>query len=156
MWAKTPSIPCRCASPSRAQPTRSICTRTRFAPRSTQILEQRADGKMYFVKPPAENTFRGTVEGQAGTLVAGGLMPEGPDEGMYATVIFPDETRYWIQPVSSWVRGVRSDLYAIYNGSWTAEGPWHCGNDNTPHQHDDDHPPMTNRGASLSTAQISA
>ncbi len=62
--------------------------------RNFRLYERRADG-LFEVDPGPINTLRGTILELPGSVVAGGVMPD----GLYVTAILPGGERYWLEPV---------------------------------------------------------
>ncbi len=82
------------------------------------------------VKPGPENTLRGEVVKSPGSLVAGGVMPE----GLYATILLPDGRRYWIEPVAPRLPGCPAGTHVLYQASDVVQGPWLCATDEHIHR----------------------
>ncbi len=122
------------------------------------LFEQRDGGEVVQVKAPPENTLRGTVRGVEGSIVAGGVMPD----GLAARIIVSDEIEYWIEPVSARVPGAPEGLHAVYTrGDLLENQQWRCGGPELREQNPDEQmniPPqgMDVRGATLWTAVMDA
>jgi hypothetical protein len=120
------------------------------------LWEQQADGSWLQLDPGPINTFRGSVVGIPGSVVAGGVM----DNGMSARILVDDTTEYWIEPIFGKIDGAPKGAHVIYTHDNLIQGDWRCGNTEKPVGHDHvgsghaggDGP--SGRGATLDVAQI--
>ena len=88
-----------------------------------QLIKQLPDGSLVNVEPGQERTLRGTVAEVPGAIVVGSLL----EEGLYATVSFPDGEWYWVEPVGSRVAGAAADLHVVYHSDDVLPSGGSCG-----------------------------
>ncbi len=115
-------------------------------------LYEQNDAGTFEVKPPPINTLRGVIEGEAGAVVAGGVMPD----GLYARIILGDGSEWWIEPV-----GDRADVAAgthvVYRGEDVLQRGNTCSTDNfahAVHTPGTGEPPVGNAGATIYIATV--
>ncbi len=81
-----------------------------------------ADGTYVSAEPDPVRTFRGTVDGIEGAIVAGSML----EDGMLAVIDFPDHTRLWIEPLSARVEGAAVSDHVLYWGKDVVSGGGSC------------------------------
>ena len=69
-----------------------------------QIEIQLADGSFMNVEPSPVHTLRGMVEGIEGSVVAASWH----DGGLFARIVLPNDTQYWVEPLGQTVTGAES------------------------------------------------
>lgn len=67
------------------------------------------------VDPGLVATFRGRVVEYRGSVVAGGLL----QDGLWAQIILPDDTMYWVEPLFGRVPGAAPEDHVVYRGGTT-------------------------------------
>src|SRR5690606_34267471 len=90
-----------------------------------------------------------------GSIVAGGLMPE----GLHARIIVDEQTEYWIEPISDRIPGAEAGMHVVYTSENLVRGDWRCGNTDMPVRRpnlagEDAGDGPRPRGATLYTAQL--
>ncbi len=129
--------------------------RLKLAPWSVRapgfVLYEAGASGLVAVDPGPENTLRGEVVKSPGSLVAAGVMPD----GLYATVLFPDGRRYWIEPAASRQPGLPAGTHVVYQASDVLQGPWLCATDEGHHRAPvDDGGGATTRATTRYTAEV--
>ncbi|MFQ5494395.1 MAG: zinc-dependent metalloprotease family protein [Phycisphaerae bacterium] len=77
------------------------------------VKAQLADGSYVDVGAPPARTYRGTVEGVGGGVVAASLT----DDGLLARIILPDNTQVWVEPLASRVDFAMPGEHVVYRGA---------------------------------------
>jgi hypothetical protein len=90
-----------------------------------RLLVQVEDGSIEERVPGPVNTVRGTVEGVPGSLVSGGML----DDGLVATILFQDGTRYWIEPLGNRIADAPVGLHVSYDNEDVLDHVLACGNE---------------------------
>ncbi len=75
-----------------------------------RLIVQVGENDYMDLPPGPEMTFRGTVDGLAGTVVSGSML----EVGMVASIRFPDGRTYWVEPLAPRVQLADSDHYVVY------------------------------------------
>lgn len=89
-----------------------------------QVLEQQDDGSLIQGVPAPVRTYRGTMVGAPGSIVAASI----EDAGLYARIRV-DGTDWWIQPIAQAVPSARATQHAIYHTDWVLDVQGTCGTD---------------------------
>jgi hypothetical protein len=92
------------------------------------LWEQQADGSWLQLDPGPINTLRGDVVGVPGSVVAGGMMPD----GLYARILLDESHDYWLEPIGGRVKGAEPGMYVIYTNDNLMQGDDRCGNTEGP------------------------
>lgn len=90
-----------------------------------QVLEQQPDGSLVAVEPAPVRTVRGVVLDMEGTLVAGSTL----DDGLWASILFDDGSRIWIEPLSHKVDNADPTLHVVYRGEDVLPAEGYCPTD---------------------------
>lgn len=91
-----------------------------------RLLLQVAGGSLVAADPGPSRTVRGSIVGVPGSVVAGSLL----DEGLYASIRFPDGRTYWIEPIAR-LLPIEPTLHMVYQGSEAVGRSGTCGMVNT-------------------------
>ncbi len=79
-----------------------------------RLLEQREDGELYPLPIPEIRTYRGTVAGVPGSVVAASLL----ENGFYAQIDLMDGSPFrTVEPLSDWTGGLVSNQHLVYNAA---------------------------------------
>ena len=76
-----------------------------------RVLKQIEDGSFVSVEPTPESTYRGVLSEIPGAVVAGSII----DDQLYAMVLMPDASRFWVEPLASRFPGIDPSLHAVYS-----------------------------------------
>lgn len=76
-----------------------------------RVLKQIEDGSFVPVEPAPESTFRGVLSEIPGATVAASIL----DDQLYAMVLLPDNSRFWVEPLASRFPGIDPSLHAVYS-----------------------------------------
>jgi len=90
-----------------------------------RVLAQLADGTWREVDPGASRTYRGTLVGEPGSLVAASLL----DDGLHARLRLEGGEDWWLQPLVSLVPGAPFDAHVLYASSAVLDEGHACGAD---------------------------
>ncbi|MFT5288110.1 MAG: hypothetical protein ACI8QS_000851 [Planctomycetota bacterium] len=90
-----------------------------------QLLEDRGNGDLVAVTPQPSRTYRGTVAGLPGSIVAGSWL----DDGLYARVRLNDSADYWIQPLQRHIVGALPGQHVLYSSEDVLDHDKTCGLD---------------------------
>jgi len=87
----------------------------RLAPHSVRarhyrVKVQHADGSFSYAQPQPVRTYRGTIAGAPGSMVAASRS----DEGVHARVYLADGSEYWIEPIGHVLAGGVANAHAVY------------------------------------------
>ncbi len=74
------------------------------------VFMQDNNGELYEVPAGAVRTLRGSIAELDGSVVAGGLMPD----GLYARIRLADGKEYWMEPLVDKINGAAHNLYVFY------------------------------------------
>ncbi|MFM9996425.1 MAG: M12 family metallo-peptidase [Phycisphaerales bacterium] len=88
-----------------------------------KVVVQDATGALNEIAAPAETTYRGSVVGLDGAIVAGNLTPA----GLSAFIRMPDGQAWFIDPISAAVPGAPRDRHVVYRERDGVPGDWRCG-----------------------------
>ncbi|MCA9290685.1 MAG: hypothetical protein KDA25_06125, partial [Phycisphaerales bacterium] len=99
-----------------------------------EVRAQLADGSWISTDPGPVRTLRGVTAESPAIRVAGALL----DDGLYATVLFPDGERYWIEPVGGRLGLGDPSMHAIYHNADVLPTGMVCGFDAAGHA--EEHP----------------
>ena len=93
--------------------------------RAADFLIQSTDdnGKTIFTDPGPVRTFRGVVNDMLGSDVAGALHIE----GLWAHIVLPDGSSYWIEPLAERFPGFRREDHVVYQGDQVLPSDGFCG-----------------------------
>jgi hypothetical protein len=91
-----------------------------------QLRAQLADGSIVEVDPGPVRTLRGSLEGVPGSQMAATLL----DDGLHGSVILPDGTRWWIEPILNRIPGAAINEYVLYRGEDVIPSEGRCGTEN--------------------------
>lgn len=75
-----------------------------------QLMAQVDGGAMVEIAPGPVNTYRGSIEGLDGSAVAATL----DADGLFAVLLLPDGSKFWLEPLAAQVAGAEADEYALY------------------------------------------
>jgi len=92
-------------------PIRLLLQRTSVRSPDYHLVVQESDGSMVEHTPGAEHTYRGTVEGIDGSVVAASI----DGATIYALVLIPGRKRIWIEPARGSVAVGVDGLHAVYD-----------------------------------------
>ena len=73
-----------------------------------QMLAQQADGTLVSVDPGPLRTLQGSLTEVPGSHMAASLL----DDGLHGSVVMPDGTRWWFEPIVGRVPGAAANEYA--------------------------------------------
>ena len=90
-----------------------------------RVLAQLADGSWSEVDPGAPRTYRGTLVGEPGSVVAASLL----DDGLHARVRLAEGEDWWLQPLVALVPGAPFDAHVLYATSAVLDQGHTCGAD---------------------------
>ncbi len=90
------------------------------------MYEAQPNGSLVEIDPGPERTVRGELSSMNGGKVAGALF----DNGLFATIIMPDGSRYWVQPMAGEVPGAVAGQHIIYRNQDVIAPPGICGVEN--------------------------
>lgn len=125
------SIPGRAGAPFEVDARLGTQThRVTFEPHSVRaagfkVTIQDATGALSEIPVPTETTYRGTVAGLEGSVVAGSLTPA----GLTAFIRLPDGQAWFIDPLSAASPGAGRDRHVVYREQDGVPGDWRCGMD---------------------------
>ena len=88
-----------------------------------RLIVQGEDGILRDAPAGATRTFRGTVTGRDGAIVAGSLL----DDGLHLMIRHADGERVWMEPVATQLPIASPDTYLIYRSSDVAAHDGTCG-----------------------------
>ncbi|NNF44634.1 MAG: S8 family serine peptidase [Phycisphaerales bacterium] len=88
-----------------------------------QFIEVQPDGSHVKRDASIIQTFRGVLPAHPDVAVAGAFL----EDGLYASVAWPDGSRHWIQPLAGRVAGAEATDHAIYQSSDVAPIEGTCG-----------------------------
>jgi len=91
-----------------------------------EVREQLADGSWRSVDPGPVRTVRGEVLDMPGAIVAGALT----EYGLTASIVMPDKTRRFVEPLKGLVPGAERTQHAVYNETDVIEPMGTCGTPN--------------------------
>lgn len=74
------------------------------------VQAQLGDGTYVELEPTPERTYRGSVDGIEGSVVAASLT----DDGVRMRIIMPDDSERWIEPARGVVAGAAANQYVYY------------------------------------------
>lgn len=77
-----------------------------------KVLVQRK-GAMSEFDPGTPRTYRGTIDEIPGAVVAASLL----DDGLYARILLPDSSEYWIEPLAARLPQAGINDHAVYAGN---------------------------------------
>ncbi|HWB20675.1 MAG TPA: M12 family metallo-peptidase, partial [Phycisphaerales bacterium] len=77
-----------------------------------EVKVQVAGGQYVPGEAAPVNTLHGQIAEVPGSVAAGAMM----DDGLYATMHFPNGDRYWLEPMVGRVPGAVEGQYVLYNG----------------------------------------
>ncbi len=130
--------------------------RIKLAPHSVRapefrLYEAREGGVLFEVDPGPVNTLRGALTKSPGSIVAGGMMPD----GLWAMIQMGDGERYWLEPLGARGPGAGDDQYVLYRSSDVRQDGFQCDVDEARHRigelHTGGYEP---RGLNRFTAQV--
>lgn len=84
--------------------------------RGYQVLAQVGEGELVPVTPSPERTLRGELLDDPQIMAAASTT----DEGLYARIILPDGSNYWIEPLFGRIHGAPHGSHVIYRGEDTS------------------------------------
>ena len=90
-----------------------------------QVLAQGADGSWEAVDVGPPRTYRGTLVGQPGSVVAASLL----DDGVHARLRLADGEDWWLQPLVSLVPDAPFDAHVLYASHSVLDDGHGCGAD---------------------------
>lgn len=90
-----------------------------------QVLERGADGALTPADPGPARTYRGTLVGDAGSVVAASVL----DDGLHARLRLVQGDDLWVQPLVSLVPGAPFDAHLLYASDDVLDRGYHCGSD---------------------------
>ncbi len=75
-----------------------------------ELTIQRGDGSYQNVEPGEVRTYRGTLHGEEGSVVAASVL----DDGLHAMIVDQRGEKHWIEPLFGRVAGAGKDHYVVY------------------------------------------
>ena len=90
-----------------------------------QVLADKGNGELVEVTPEIVRTYRGVVADLPGATVAAGWL----EDGLYAQVQMPDNTRRTIEPVGFEIEGATAASHAVYSDEDMGPSENFCGVD---------------------------
>jgi len=101
-----------------------VVTLTPHSNRSSeyQLIAQVAGGGMVEFEPGPVNTYRGSIDGLDGSAVAATL----DADGLFAMLLLPDGSKFWLEPLAAQVAGASADQYALYRDEDVVRGDLGC------------------------------
>lgn len=90
-----------------------------------EVLAQRDDGSYERVDVGPARTYRGSLVGRPGSVVAGSLL----DDGLHVRIRLAEGDDYWVEPLVSRVPGAPFDAHVVYSSSDVIDQGHRCGAD---------------------------
>ncbi|MFQ5412985.1 MAG: M12 family metallo-peptidase [Phycisphaerae bacterium] len=88
-----------------------------------EVRVQQPDGSFVLAEPAPIRTLRGHVVGVEGATVVASLL----EDGLYATVRFPDGAAFWIEPIADRISAATPDQHVVYRSDDVIPGTSRCG-----------------------------
>lgn len=117
-----------------------------------KLLEARGGNVLVEVDPGPVNTLRGALDKLGGSIVAGGVMPD----GLHLLISLADGSQYWLEPVGGRLDGLPKGAHVLYTPDQVVKHEHLlCGTVEAQHRHGPRHEGgYTSRGTTLYTAQV--
>lgn len=90
-----------------------------------QVLEHLDDGSYVRIPDPVARTYRGTLVGHPGSVVAGSLL----DDGLHVRIRLAEGEDWWLEPVATRVPGASLEAHVLYSSSDVLDRGHRCGAD---------------------------